>query len=230
MTQRTLQKSPPAPAQRTGPDMPRIPGVNDVHTRARLQLKPLLVVILGAAVCAAAFAFWLSQRRPTDQKASAPAEAATSDASGSNASSTGKADTDPNVIATLDELAKPWSSKKFNFIDPKSHNSVAAIVIHLPASGSGESFWAFSLNTPFSHCQLQYVTDLGELSQRFAYPAEHPLVVSDCDGILYDPLKIATLPDGSWVRGDIVRGGGIRPPINIQVEVAGSDLVAKRME
>ena len=47
---------------------------------------------------------------------------------------------------------------------------------------------------------MQYVTDLNALSQRFAYPAAHPLVVSDCDGILYDPLKMATLPDGSWVR------------------------------
>jgi hypothetical protein len=226
MTPRTLQKAAPAPPGQ--PDMPRIPGVGDAPTRARLQLKPLLTVILAALLCATAFGLWLSHRRHTDLKASAPAEAATSGSS-ADASST-KTDTEPKAIATLDELAKPWSSKRFSFIDPKSRNSFAAIVIHLPASGSGESFWAFSLNTPFSHCQLQYVTDLSALSQRFAYPAGHPLVVSDCDGILYDPLKMATLPDGSWVRGDIVSGGGIRPPINIQVEVVGRDLVAKRME
>jgi len=95
---------------------------------------------------------------------------------------------------------------------------------------AGESFWAFSLNTPFSRCQLQYVTDLSALSQRFAYPATHPMVVSECDGTIYDPLKMATLSDGSWVRGDIVRGGGIRPPIAIQVRVRGHELVAARME
>lgn len=209
--------------------MPRIPGVNDVPAPARFQLKPLLTVILSALLCAAAFGLWLSHRRHTVPEASALAEAATSDPPATNAPSA-KSNTDPNAIATLDELAKPWSSKKFNFVDPRSHDSIAAIVIHLPASGSGESFWAFSLNTLFSRCQLQYVTDLSALAQRYAYPAGHPLVVNDCDGILYDPLKMATLPDGSWVRGEIVRGGGIRPPINIQVQVVGRDLVAKRME
>jgi hypothetical protein len=209
--------------------MPRIPGVNQAPKRARLQLKPLLTVMLGALLCAAAFGFWLSHRRHTSLKAYVPAEAA-SRASAANASSIGTTTTEPGAIATLDELAKPWSSKEFNFLDPNSHKGVAAIVIHLPASGSAESFWAFSRNTLFSRCPLQYVTDLSALSQRYAYPAAHPMVVSDCDGILYDPLKMATLPDGSWVRGDIVGGVGIRPPINIQVEVVGRDLVARRME
>ena len=230
MTPPALQKSPPSPPQRIAPDMPRIPGVNDAPARARLQLKPLLTVILGALLGATSFGFWLSHRRHTDLKSPALAEAATSAASADNASSIRKTTTERDAIATIDELAKPWSSKEFDFVDPKSHDSVAAIIIHLPASGSGESFWAFSTNALFSRCPLQYVTDLNALSQRFGYPAGHPMVVSDCDGILYDPLKMATLPDGSWVRGDIVRGVGIRPPINIQVEVAGRDLVAKRME
>jgi hypothetical protein len=56
------------------------------------------------------------------------------------------------------------------------------------------------------------------------------MVVSDCEGTIYDPLKMATLPDGSWVRGDIVRGSGIRPPIAIQVQVRGREVVAARME
>ncbi len=56
------------------------------------------------------------------------------------------------------------------------------------------------------------------------------MVVSDCDGVLYDPLKMGTLSDGTWVRGEIVRGGGIRPPVAIQVEVRGRNLIAKRIE
>ncbi|PYU32171.1 MAG: hypothetical protein DMG31_10975 [Acidobacteria bacterium] len=103
-------------------------------------------------------------------------------------------------------------------------------VANLPSPPAEPSFWAFSLTTPFSRCQLQYVTDLSALSRRFVYSADHPMVVSDCDGILYDPLKIDTLPDGSWVRGEIVRGGGIRPPIAIQIEVQGRDIVADRTE
>ena len=104
------------------------------------------------------------------------------------------------------------------------------MAIHLPGSPAEPSFWAFALSNPLSRCQLQYVTDLSALSLRFAYPAAHPMVVSDCDGIVYDPLKMVTLPNGSWVRGEMVRGVGIRPPIAIQVEVRGRDVIAKRME
>ena len=135
-----------------------------------------------------------------------------------------------NTIGTLYELAAPWSSKAFRFVDPKTQQSVPAMVIHLPGPPAEPSFWAFALTNPLSRCQLQYVTDLSVLSQRFAYSAQHPMVVSDCDAVLYDPLKMATLPDGSWVRGDIVRGGGIRPPISIQTELHGRDVIAKRME
>jgi hypothetical protein len=208
--------------------MPHIPGVNDKAEPTGFQPKPLIAVILAVVLCAGAFALWLSHRRHADLNAAAPAVAAAPAASISN--TPGKTNTEPNAIASLDELAKTWSSKKFSFVDPKTHGSVAAIVIHLPASGAGESFWAFSLKSPFSQCPLQYVTDLNALSQRFAYSAEHPMVVSDCDGILYDPLKIATLSDGSWVRGDIVRGGGIRPPISISVRIRDRELIADRME
>ncbi len=104
------------------------------------------------------------------------------------------------------------------------------MIIHLPGPPAEPSFWAFALTNPLSRCQLQYVTDLGVLSHRFVYTAAHPMVVSDCEGVLYDPLKMATLPDGSWVRGDIISGGGIRPPLAIQVEVRGRDIVADRME
>ena len=208
--------------------MPRIPGVNDKRAGAQIQLKPLIIVIVAALLCAAGFAIWLSHRRQGDQKSLSSATVAAPEASIPDPPSTTLNEMDPNVIAKVDERAKPWSSKKFTFIDPQSHDSAAAIAIRLP--GAGETFWAFSVNSPFSRCGLQYVTDLSALSQRFAYPATHPMVVSECDGTIYDPLKMATLSDGSWVRGDIVRGGGIRPPIAIQVQVRGHELVAARME
>jgi hypothetical protein len=228
--QQTLQPSSPPTIGKTAPDMPRIPGVSD-RPRPKgngFQPKPLIAVIVAALLCTSGLAIWLSHRRQADRNPSATEDSPSGPAP--NVSETRKIYSDPNAIATLDELAKPWSSAKFTFIDPQSHNSVAALVIHLPASDAGETFWAFSLNSPFSRCELQYVTDLTALSQRFAFPAAHPMVVSECDGIIYDPLKIATLSNGSWVRGDIVRGGGIRPPLNIQVEKHGSELVAKRME
>lgn len=229
MTPRTLRQRPTSSAEsKMTPEMPRIPGVLQTPPRAPLQLKPLIAVILAALLCASGFALWLSHRRHANLDASAPSGAPISAVS--DAPSATKADTEPSTIGTLYELAQPWSSKTFLFIDPKTQQGVPAMVIHLPGPPAEPSFWAFALSNPLSHCQLQYVTDLSALSLRFAYPAAHPMVVSDCDGILYDPLKMATLPNGSWVRGELVRGVGIRPPIAIQVEVRGRDVIAKRME
>jgi hypothetical protein len=230
VTPRTLQQPPSSSAQcKMTPEMPRIPGVVQTPPRAPVQLKPLITVILAALLCASGFALWLSHRRHANLNASATSDVPISDVSSSD-SSIAKADTEPNTIGTLYELAQPWSSKTFLFIDPKTQQGVPAMAIHLPGPPAEPSFWAFALSNPLSRCQLQYVTDLSALSLRFAYPAAHPMVVSDCDGIVYDPLKMATLPNGSWVRGEMVRGVGIRPPIAIQVEVRGRDVIAKRME
>lgn len=230
MSPRILQHPPISdPQKKIAPPMPRIPGVAQTPPRARFQLKPLIAVIAVALLCVSGFALWLHHRHQADSATSTQASAVP-DLPGYDASSQPDAESDPSAIGTLYELAAPWSSKKFLFVDPATRQSVPAMVIHLPGHPAEPSFWAFALTNQFSRCQLQYVTDLTAISQRFAYPAEHPMVVSDCDGVLYDPLKMATLPDGTWVRGDIVRGGGIRPPIAIQVEVRGRNLVAKRIE
>jgi hypothetical protein len=217
---------PSATQQKISPEMPRIPGVPLTRPREGFQLKPLLTVILAALLCASGFALWLS-RRNTRPATSTPVETVVPNVPAANPRN---ADPEPNTIGTLYELAAPWSSKKFLFVEQQTHQGIPAMIIHLPSPPAEPSFWAFALTNPFSRCELQYVTDLTALSQQFAYPAAHPMIVSDCDGVLYDPLKMATLPDGSWVRGDIVRGGGIRPPINIQVEIRGRDLFAKRIE
>lgn len=227
MTPRTSQPPRPTLQENAPPAMPRIPGVNDKLARAQFQPKPLLIVIVAALFCVSGLALWLSRRRQADggpaATGGAPAPTASMPVSSPENTNIG-----PRAIATLDDLVTPWSSKKFNFVDPRTQDNVAAIVIRLP--GSGQSLWAFSLSAPLTRCQLQYVTDLKALSQRFAYPAAHPMVISECDGTIYDPLKMATLADGSWARGEIVRGGAIRPPLAIQIDVRGRDLLAQRME
>lgn len=232
MNPRPLQHAPvPAAQPKIAPPMPRIPGLPQAppaSTLPGLQLKPLLAVIGVALVCVSGLAFWLLHRRAVELTSAIPDEPASQNLP--NVSSQNDADSEIDAVGTLYELAAPWSSKKFLFVDPNTHQSVPAMVVHLPGSATRPAFWAFALTNEFSRCQLQYVTDLTAISQRFAYPAEHPMVVSDCDGILYDPLKMGTLPDGTWVRGEIVRGGGIRPPTAIQVEVHGRNLVAKRIE
>lgn len=222
--------APPAPRPKIAPAMPRIPGVGDAPKAPKSNHKPLVAVALILVACAALLAVWLWHQHHGKPAAAVPAQAAPEPAVQSPPPVAKSADVDADAVGTVDELAKPWAYKKFGFADPKTHETVPAMVIHIPSTGGHELFWAFSMNTPFSQCQLQYVTDVAALSQRYAYPASHPMLVSDCDGTLYDPLKMATLPDGSWVRGEIVRGGGIRPPIAIQVHVRGRVLVADRIE
>jgi hypothetical protein len=224
-----MQQSPP-PQTKMAPQMPRIPGVNDARATGRFEVKPVIALVLAAVLCAGGITLWLAHRRHTEVRASASSEPTAAEPAISDPPQA-KASDAADAVATVDELAKPWSSKKFNFINPKTHESVPAMIIRLPSTGTrGESYWAFSMNTPFSNCQLRFVTDLTELSQRYAYSSAHPMVVSTCEGTLYDPLKMATLPDGSWVRGEIVRGGGIRPPLAIQIQVHGNNLLADRGE
>ena len=233
MTPPPAQQATPAPAdaqRKLTPSMPRIPGVSEAPKAPRFDAKPLMGMALILAVCAAVLSVWLWHQHRGKPETAVAAQATPEPAIQSPPPIDKSLDTDSDAIGTLDELAKPWANKRFGFVDPKTHESVPAMVIHIPSSGGRELFWAFSMNTPFSQCELQYVTDVAGLSQRYAYPVAHPMLVSDCDGTLYDPLKMATLPDGSWVRGEIVRGGGIRPPIAIQVHVRGRVLVADRIE
>jgi hypothetical protein len=137
----------------------------------------------------------------------------------------------PGQIARLDELSKPWSSVAFTFIRPDTREEVPAIIVRLPgAAGSSESYWAFSLEEPYGKCQLVYVTEIGKLSSQFGFAARHPMVGDPCNGAVFDPLRMGARPDGAWVRGEIVQGGALRPPISIEVSIRGERLYANRIE
>jgi hypothetical protein len=139
---------------------------------------------------------------------------------------------DSGEIAPVSDLARPWSSKAFTYVRPIEHEGVAAMVIRLPgeAGGSGAAYWAFSLTEPFGTCQLKFVTDLAALANQYGYAATHPMVVDPCTQTVFDPLRMGQRTDGAWVRGEIVQGGGLRPPMAIEVSVRGGALYAERME
>jgi hypothetical protein len=223
---------PPQPQPKIAPSMPHIPGVPDVRATAPSGFKPLVAVTLAALLCAGGITLWLVRRHSGAPAASASSESAAAEPAISDPTATNpQTGVDRDAVATVDELAKPWSSKSFNFIDPKTHARIPAMIIRLPSPGTrAESYWAFSTKAPFSNCELKFVSDLAELSQRYTFTSSHPMVVSTCEGTLYDPLKMATLPDGSWVRGEIERGGGLRPPLAVQIHLHGNSIVADRSE
>ena len=135
-------------------------------------------------------------------------------------------------VATVQELAEPWSSKTFIFHKAENKENLSSIVIRLPDSAPNQpgSYWAFSLQTPFGHCQLEYLTDLQKLSYDYRFQAKHPMVGDPCGRVVFDPLQMADLPGGEWARGAIVKGHGFRPPLGIEIRIQSDQLVAAKME
>ena len=130
----------------------------------------------------------------------------------------------PGVVATEAELAKPWAAKEFSYRDPIMDREVPAIVVHLPRGG----YWGFSLIEPFGTCQLEYVTNLERLRTFYGFAADHPMVGDPCNRAVFDLLQYGG-PPGAEVRGAPVRGG-VRPPIAIEIEQRGKEILATKME
>jgi len=229
-------------SDRFKPSMPRIPGVSDnpgepeIESRASVgNPTARLAVRLGVALVLGALVAWWALRpagpAPGTTSETPPASspylpaAVPAPVGGTPAYGSVEA-------ASLQELAQPWSSKKFLFHKQSSGENIPAIVVRLPGGQSGRSasFWAFSLQAPFGRCELEYVTDLARLAREYGYQARHPMVTDACNGAIYDPLRLGTLPGGAWARGEVVQGAGIRPPVAIEVRVQGKQVVALRIE
>jgi len=134
-------------------------------------------------------------------------------------------------LATVSELAQPWSSKRFFFRSLTLSKYVPALIIRLPGSASeNKSYWAFSLEAPFSQCQFVYIDDLAKLSSEYGFEAAHPMVVNPCSHAIFDPLQLKELPGNILVRGAVVRGYDPRPPYGIEVKVSGNQVRALAME
>ena len=124
-------------------------------------------------------------------------------------------------------MKDPWSAKRFLFRDPLSAESLPALVVRLP----GGDYWGFSLREPFGTCELEFVTDLQKLQSEYNFRASHPMVGDPCNHTVYDLTKYGGgSSNDDLVRGLIVQGTGIRPPMAIEIRVEGKDILAARME
>jgi hypothetical protein len=176
----------------------------------------------GAAVAVSAIALWglTVFRRHSSQ------------ARVSQSANLGQAVQVVNGVATVQELAEPWSSKAFTFHDQQTNKNVSGIVVRLPDSAPDHpgSYWAFSLQPLLGRCQLEYITDLQKLSSDYKFEAKHPMVGDPCGRAVFDPLQMADISGGAWARGAIVKGFAFRPPLGIQILISSDQLVAAKME
>ena len=134
-------------------------------------------------------------------------------------------------VATVSELAQPWSSKRFFFRSLTRSKYVPALIVRLPGPATeSKSYWAFSLEAPFGQCQLAYIDNVGKLSSEYGFEAAHPMVVNPCSRAVYDPLQHKELPGNILVRGAVVQGSDLRPPYGIELKVSGNQIRGVAME
>ncbi len=230
------------------PDEPSIPGV----TAGRLRLKPeegpprpmgtmyrapggssigthrylLLAIVVVGSFLAGLGVFWWKHASPLAAVQTAPVVAPSVDLGPAPALQTdAKLPIGPGPVATTTELAKTWSSKRFLFREPHTADDVPAMVVHLP----GGVYWALSMREPFGSCALEYVTDTARLETVYHFSASHPMVGDPCNHAVYDLERYAPGLNGE-VRGAIVSGESVRPPLAIELSVRGKQIVATQIE
>jgi hypothetical protein len=224
------------PSARFKAEMPQIPGVSGPGLRrpSSSNLVRKLIGILAVLVVCFLGVRWLLRPGHTEAPPAEPPPQieVPSPAPDPNLALPHATETQPG-IATLAEMAKPWSSKEFFFRNRLTGENVPALLVRLPAGSAAQpdGYWAFTLNAPYGNCKLEYITDLTKLASDYGYrAAKHPMVGNPCNRTLFDPLKLANLPGNVWVRGAIVQGSDLRPPLGIELKIQGKEILAVRME
>jgi hypothetical protein len=136
-------------------------------------------------------------------------------------------------IATVAEMTKPWTSKSFFFVNQLTRENIPALLIRLSSGSASQAngYWALETNAPFGNCQLEYISDLDKLISDYDFrAAKHPMVGNPCSRSVFDPLKMSEIPGNFWVRGSLVQGSDVRPPLGIELEIQGKNILAIRTE
>lgn len=224
------------PSQRFKTDMPNIPGVSTPAPRTQQPgFKPVrLIGFLAGLVFCLILVRWVMRPKVSETSPAAPAPQIDipAPAADANASLPRATESQPG-IASVEEMAEPWASKEFFYKNRLTGENVPAVLVHLSAGSGGltTSYWAFSLNAPYGNCKLEYVSDIEKLRTDYGFrAAKHPMVGNPCSRAVFDPLKLMNIPGGVWVRGAIAQGSDLRPPLGIEVEIHGKQILAARME
>jgi hypothetical protein len=222
------------------PEMPAIPGVQPALPPSgggSPRLNPLLLVGIAALVLALLILVGvrlLSHHRPVEQAKTGPPAQIEVPPPPPDPNSLLPHATEANpVIGNINDFSKPWSSAVFFIRNTITGEDVPATIVRLPTGSPARrsSYWAFSRKAIYGTCQLEYIYDLDKLRQDYGYKsANHPLVGNPCTRVLYDPLKTTNLPGNLWIRGAIIQGSDVRPPIGVEIQIQGKNVLATRTE
>jgi hypothetical protein len=218
-------------------EMPQIPGVPAAGSpRQAPAVNPALRLVVGLLVvlvlCFFGSLWLLRPKHPEGPPAAPPPQIEVPAPAADSATVVPHATAANPVIATVTEMAKPWSSKEFFFVNHLSGENIPALLIRLSSSSANqpEGYWALATRSPFGNCQLEYL-DAAKLKGEYDFrAAKHPMVGNPCSRTVFDPLKMTNIPGNFWVRGGIAQGSDLRPPLGIEVKIQGKNILAIRME
>jgi hypothetical protein len=214
-----------ANAKPEAPPVPEFPGAPPQESGLPIKIISIAVVAVLVILAGLVYQLRSSSRKPVTISADTAGAPVAAPAVAPKPA--GTLPVGPGPIATTTELTKAWSAKRFLFQNPIMDRTEPAMVVRLPRG----DYWGFSLVEPFGNCELEFVTDLDKLRTEYGYRADHPMVADPCNHTVYDLLRYgAGASNDNLVRGAIVRGNGIRPPMAIEIRANGKQIVAVRHE
>jgi hypothetical protein len=223
------------PSERFKTEMPQIPGISGPGVRpAGNPAIKLVIGLLALLLIVFVGARWAlgpkhAAPRVAEQQPQIEVPAPAPDPSSLIPHAT---DANPGIADTT-EMAKPWSTKDFFVRNRLTGENIPAILIRLPTGSASQirGYWAFAVKSPYGNCQLEYISDLAKLQGDYGFrAAKHPMVGNPCSHTVFDPLKLTNLPGDVWVRGAIVQGSDLRPPLGVDIRIDGKRILAIRAE
>jgi hypothetical protein len=219
-------------------EMPHIPGVAAVGAPrqgilANPTVRLLAGLVLVLVVCLLGSRWLLRPKQVVEAPLAPPPQIELPAPAVDPTASMPRATAAAPEIATVTEMAKPWTSKSFFFVNHLTGESVPALLIRLTSGSASkpDGYWALEMNVPFGNCRFEYVTDLERLKNDYDFrTARHPMVGNPCSRSVFDPLKMVNIPGDFWVRGSIAQGSDVRPPLGIELQIQGKNILAVRME
>jgi hypothetical protein len=218
------------------PEMPRIPGLAGesagygASKRPNLGTLALLVTLLFVAGVGAHYALRPKQIEfvppPPPPQLQVPTPEPDPDSLLPVAT-----EADP-VIASVAEMSKAWSAKEFIFRD-RSGENIPSLVIRLSGASASQAsgYWGLAMTSAYGSCRLEYISNLDKLRTDYGFRnAKHAMVGNPCSRTVFDPDKMTLLPGNIWVRGAIVQGSDLRPPLGIEIKIQGKNVLAVRRE
>jgi hypothetical protein len=225
-------------SERFKAEMPEIPGVSgEPSSSPQLSANPAVLLVAGLLVvllvCFLGYRLLLRPKRAEVPSVPAPPQLEVPAPAADPSAALPRATAAAPDIATVAEMAKPWTTKDFFFANRLTDRDIPALLVRLPTGSAtkADGYWAFAMSAPFGNCQLEYLQDMDKLKSDYDFRGvKHPMVGNPCSRTVFDPLKMASVPGDMWVRGAVVQGSDLRPPLSIEIKIVAKSIQAVRME